>query len=512
MQTDTEIRFEPLIRALLAQPWAIMPEKLREIAALLALRAAGGAVPEEVRAYYLANTRSTDWYLREIAADGPSAIEWSSEALAAAAARGQAPAQGIAVLPLFGVIAHRAGSMSESSGGTSTERFAQQFRQAVASPAAAAVIIDIDSPGGGVDGITELASEIYSARNKKPVIAIANSLAASAAYWLGSAATELVATPSGQVGSIGVFAAHEDISKALEAKGVNVSLISAGKYKTEGHPYGPLSDEARAAAQDMVNGYYAQFVGDVARNRDVSVDAVQRGFGQGRVVMAQQAFQLGMVDGVETFDDVVVRLSSEAGRRQVMSRTSGRAQIVWAPAALLARDRELLAERDSALARELGWAASQAAVIPPHDSPSIAADDETWDGPAEVAAAEGEAQLRRMHAWVDSEGDPEAKASYKLPHHKHDTGALVPAGLHAAAGRLEQTDLPAADVPGVRRHLAHHYDELGEEAPWAGTASHSQPGPEGVEQPLLQAGQDDGDHTDVEAEDLEFRRRRARAR
>jgi signal peptide peptidase SppA len=217
----------------------------------------------------------------------------------------------IAVLPLFGTIAHRMGMFSDMSGGTSTERFQQYLRSAVGDPTVKSIVIDIDSPGGTVNGVPELADEIYQARDVKPVVAIANSQAASAAYYLASQASDVVAIPSGEVGSIGVFAAHEDISKAAENQGVKVSLISAGKYKTEANPFEPLSEEARAALQDKVNNFYDMFVNAVARGRNTSPDAVRNGMGQGRMLQAEQARRTGMVDRVATFDRTLKRLGAK---------------------------------------------------------------------------------------------------------------------------------------------------------------------------------------------------------
>jgi signal peptide peptidase SppA len=217
----------------------------------------------------------------------------------------------IAVLPLFGTIAHRMGMFSDMSGGTSTEKFQQYLRSAVGDPTVKSIVIDIDSPGGTVNGVPELADEIYQARDVKPVVAVANSQAASAAYYLASQASDIVAIPSGEVGSIGVFAAHEDISKAAENQGVKVSLISAGKYKTEANPFEPLSEEARAALQDKVNNFYDMFVNAVARGRNTSPDAVRNGMGQGRMLQAEPARRAGMVDRVATFDRTLKRLGAK---------------------------------------------------------------------------------------------------------------------------------------------------------------------------------------------------------
>ena len=274
------MKYTRIIHLVQSTPWAITADKLAAILDVLRYHADGGTfTAEEVR-----------------------------ERIGAAVAPAEQRAEAVAVLPLYGVIAQRADLMTESSGGTSVERFTARFRELVADPNVGAIVLDVDSPGGTVSGVDELAAEIYRARGSKPIVAVANSLAASAAYWIASAADELVVTPSGEVGSIGVLTAHEDMSAMLETEGVRVSLISAGKYKTEGNPYEPLSDEARAALQVRVDGYYDMFVKAVARNRGVSARDVREGYGEGRVVGAVQAKALGMADRVATLDETLARL------------------------------------------------------------------------------------------------------------------------------------------------------------------------------------------------------------
>lgn len=219
----------------------------------------------------------------------------------------------IAVLPLTGTISHRMGMLSEASGGISTERFTQWLRAAVADPSVKAIVIDADSPGGTVDGVPELADEIARATKTKPVVGVANSMAASAAYWLLSQCSELVVTPSGTVGSVGVFASHEDVSKMYDQLGLKVSLISAGKFKTEGNPYEPLSDEARQDFQGQVNDYYDMFTKAVARGRNTDQKTVKAGFGEGRMVLATQAVKENMADRVATLDQTLVKLGAKNG-------------------------------------------------------------------------------------------------------------------------------------------------------------------------------------------------------
>jgi len=287
-------RYSHIVSYVLNTPWAITADKLAQIMSLLGFYAAGNKfTAEEVR----------------------EAIGMSQRPSARASGAVQ-------IIPLYGIITQRAGLMTETSGGTSTEAFSRQFRAALNDPQIGAILIDVDSPGGAVTGVDELSSEIHAARGAKPVVAIANSLAASAAYWIATAADELVMTPTAEVGSIGVLAAHEDDSAFYERQGIKTTLVSAGKYKTEANPYEPLSDEARAYLQERVDEYYSMFIQTVARNRGVSVSEVRGGFGEGRVVGAKAAKSMGMVDRVETMDETIARL--QKGRR---SRAQSQAEL-----------------------------------------------------------------------------------------------------------------------------------------------------------------------------------------
>ena len=217
----------------------------------------------------------------------------------------------IAIMPLFGIILSR-GNLPSFLGVTSAESFGMQFVKLVNNPEIVAIVLDVDSPGGQIAGIQELSDEIYLARGKKPIVAVANHCMTAAAYWVASAADEIVITPSGEVGSIGVIAIHEDIRGKLEKEGHKISLISAGKYKTEGNPYEPLSGEAQSAIQSRVSEAYKAFVNTVARNRGVKPADVMNGFGQGRAVSANKAIQLGMADRIATLEEIIDRLLNGA--------------------------------------------------------------------------------------------------------------------------------------------------------------------------------------------------------
>ena len=151
------------------------------------------------------------------------------------------------------------------------------------------------------------------------MVAIANSLAASAAYWIGCAASEFYVTPGGEVGSIGVWQAHQDYSKALDEAGVKTTLISAGKFKVEGNPYAPLDEDAQAFMQTRVDEYYTAFTRSVAKGRGVPIAQVRDAMGQGRVLGADAALAQGMVDGVASFDEVL-RKMRKASKPSVTTR------------------------------------------------------------------------------------------------------------------------------------------------------------------------------------------------
>lgn len=222
----------------------------------------------------------------------------------------------IAVLPLLGTLSQRMNPM-DFPGDTSLEAFATAFNQVLGDPSIDSIVIEVDSPGGSVYGVDELAAQIFAARGTKRIAAIANSLAASAAYWICTAAGELSVSPSGEVGSIGIFAVHEDWSQAEGRAGLDVTLVDAGKYKTEGNQHEPLGDTARAELQRRCNRYYGMFVRAVARQRGVSQADVHEGFGQGRIVGAADALKMGMADRIETIDELLARLAASPARAAI---------------------------------------------------------------------------------------------------------------------------------------------------------------------------------------------------
>ena len=288
------MRYEQIVKSIEQTVWAIHQPKLEEIIGVVEARSRG-VTPESA-----------------LGADRWAALEARRTAHLGRQGR-------IHVLGLQGTISQRVGLMT-GSGGTSTDEFGREFDQALGDPDVKAILIDVDSPGGSVFGVHELSQKIYESRGKKPIVAIANSEAYSAAYYVASAADELWVTPTGMVGSIGVLSMHVDWSRSNEQQGIGVTYIHAGKYKVEGNPDRPLDKEARAEMQRHVDRYYRMFVESVARNRSTTVERVESEFGQGRIVGANDGIRHAMADHAGTYADAHIALTDRI-RGAVQLRT-----------------------------------------------------------------------------------------------------------------------------------------------------------------------------------------------
>lgn len=275
------MKYPHILAAFASEIWAMEPAKLMAIVELLAFQAEGGKLSaDEIEARIAPQT-------------------------AAAVARREGT---VAIVPLRGIISPRASIVpnSSSGGGTTAEGFAGSIEQLAADDAVKAIVIDADTPGGNVLQVDEAAAAVAAVRGTKPIVVQVSGILASAGYWIGAAADEIVMSPSSEVGAIGVRMAYDDLSARLEKDGVAREFISAGKYKAEGL-LGPLSDETRAYHQQRVDAYYGMFVDRVAEGRGVSAEAVRNGFGEGRMVGAAGALREGMADRVATMKETLAR-------------------------------------------------------------------------------------------------------------------------------------------------------------------------------------------------------------
>lgn len=213
----------------------------------------------------------------------------------------------VGIMKLHGPIFPKANMMTDMSGATSLEQFRSDFRDLMSDSNVASLLLDVDSPGGISDHVEETAQEIRAARDIKPIYAIANTAMNSAAYYLGSQATKLYATPSAQVGSIGTYTVHKDDSVRQELLGVKQTVIKAGRFKAAMNT--PLTDETHEHLQALVNATNDNFIKSVALGRNTTEDDVRANYGEGGIVPVPVALESGMIDGIVTYDALVDSLS-----------------------------------------------------------------------------------------------------------------------------------------------------------------------------------------------------------
>ena len=213
---------------------------------------------------------------------------------------------GVAVIPVHGTLVRRTVGLEAESGLTSYAALAAQLDAALASPDVRAILLDVDSPGGESGGVFDLADRIRAATKVKPVWAVANDMAFSAAYALASAASKVFVSRTGGVGSIGVIAMHVDQSERDLQDGVRYTAVFAGDRKNDLNPHEPISSEAHAFLKAEVNRIYGLFVETVARNRGIEPSTVRDT--EAGLFFGQAAVSLGLADAIGTFDDALAQL------------------------------------------------------------------------------------------------------------------------------------------------------------------------------------------------------------
>lgn len=320
------MRYAKILEAFYATPLALLPEKIEAVRRFLHTKADSGEIPaDEIRAAVAERERPAFAVAMQSATRRPD---------------GALQIGRVGIVSVFGVIMQRASLMSEYSGAVSAERLGATIDSLVNDRSVKSIVMVFDSPGGGVFGVQELGAKIRAARDQKKIVGTADSVAASAAFWLIAQCSEICVTPGGQVGSVGVYGAHDDFSGWQQKQGIKTTLVSAGEYKVESSPFGPLSDEARAEMQRHVDAYYAMFLAEVAKGRGVSVAKVREDYGKGRMAMAQEAVEKGMADRVATLDQVLKRLGAYEGQESGV-RSQGTGITSAQQAAVIARTVEL---------------------------------------------------------------------------------------------------------------------------------------------------------------------------
>lgn len=274
--------YSQIVTAMKNTPWLILPESLQIIVDIVNMRLSGQAFTDEEIRIRLEEAEKDEKKNARVEIGG-----------------------GVGIVPIYGPIFPKSNLMTALSGATSSELVRNDIQELLANDDVQNIVLDIDSPGGASDMISETGTAIREARDTKPIFAVANTTAASAAFWLASQATKFYSTPSGKVGSLGVYSIHEDLSRQDENEGRKVTIISAGRYKTAGNSHEPLSAEAKAYIQELVDESQERFIEAVAEGRGLTTETVRSDFGEGKMFAPKKAQEVGMIDGIQSLDEVV---------------------------------------------------------------------------------------------------------------------------------------------------------------------------------------------------------------
>lgn len=216
--------------------------------------------------------------------------------------------EGIAVVPIHGSLVKRSLGMEAASGLTSYGEIATLLDEALADPQVSGILLDIDSPGGEASGSFELARRVREVAGLKPVWAVANDAAYSAAYAIAASAQRLFVTETGGVGSIGVIALHVDQSVKDAKDGYRFTAVTAGAHKNDYSPHEPLSDAAKTELQGEVDRLYAIFTDHVAAMRGLDLQAVRAT--EAGLYFGANAVSQGLADGIQTLEATLAEFHS----------------------------------------------------------------------------------------------------------------------------------------------------------------------------------------------------------
>lgn len=267
----------------LTSPWAIVPEKLFEI--------------QEIYSTHLRGDKTNFDFVKARINEHSGPIDDTAVFTII---------NDTAIIPIQGIIAKRMNLLTQISGGVSAQLVGRDIKEVLANDTIKSILLDIDSPGGTIDGTQELADIIFAGRGQKPIVAYSDGMIASAAYWIGSAADRIyISGDTVTVGSIGVVASHVDYSRYEEKIGIKTTEIYAGKYKRIASQYQPLSEEGRQTIQDQVDFLYTVFVNEVAKQRSVSAGKVLENMADGKIFIGNQAIGAGLVDDMATLDRLI---------------------------------------------------------------------------------------------------------------------------------------------------------------------------------------------------------------
>jgi signal peptide peptidase SppA len=287
----------------------------------------------------------------------------------------------VGVISIAGPLVNSDSWINEFMGRTGYPEIRDALIHAATDPSVSAIVLDVNSGGGAVSGVSDVANLIKKIdQGMKPVHTFTDGAMGSAAYWLGSSARSVTAGQVAEVGSIGVLVVHKEMSKGLEMEGIKATVIKAGEYKASGNPYEPLTDKVRGEIQGQLDHIYSIFAQAVAENRNVTYPVADQKMGQGRVFIGTQAVDVGLADAIGSFDSVISKVQGAIDLQKKSSQYGAN----FSKGSTM---KTALTEQQLVLMAELGLPAPTAEQTPAAPAAAAVPAAET-EAPAPVAATE----------------------------------------------------------------------------------------------------------------------------
>lgn len=336
----------------------------------------------------------------------------------------------VGVITIAGPLVNSASWLNELFGMTGYPEIRDAVVAAVKDPEVKAILLDVGSGGGAVNGMGD-ASDLLKMVNAKakPVYTFSGSMMASAALYLGVNAREIGISRMAEVGSIGILTVHREMSEMYKKMGISTTVMRAGKYKALGNPYEPLSKEAKEVIQDQLDTLYKDFAGHVADARDVGYAEADQKMGQGRVFLGQAGVDVGLADRITTFDEMVSRIQRGIDAKNKPSKYG-------------ANSSEGSHVKKALTEQEIAALAAGGGTTATVDTPAPSAEEQ-------AAAAEAQAQADAQAAAEAQAAAVAAQAQASAPAAESDTVKLLKEQLQAANQAVVQLNVELSNAKGA---------------------------------------------------------------
>lgn len=351
---------------------------------------------------------------------------------------------GVGVISIKGPMSNTASFWDRYDGATSYPAIREALVYAANSPEVKQVLLDVQSGGGQVAGLSDTADLISKVdQNFKPVYTHTSSTMASAALWLGVSGREVYGSKNAEIGSLGVMAMHADRSESLKRQGINVTVMRSGEFKALGNGMEPLSDVGKAHMQASLDSMYKVFAGHVAEARDKSYEYTDKHMGQGRMFGAVAANEVGLTDGVASYDEVFAHIKNLDSQVNI-DKSKGFAENNGKQEGITSMTHKIALTEQSIAALAAG---APAAKSPEEIAADAAAATAAIAAAASTAALEGAVEGAALASAAAIASNPDATVALLQSQLATKDEALIDAKVALKSAQAAITELQAAQAP-----------------------------------------------------------------